>query len=332
MRGIIIAIRNLFVLLLVIAWPLLKHIAPLKLAFAVYGTDSDQRTYWPGFIHAFLRRFRPAIPIGLFKSPSGLGVVMASTTSDGEFRDNPQLALDYLRHLRNELPYAVAIALAGRLPGWVAKAHSTIVPPFVDGTTGTRFAMVRVAEQLAEETSRPAEQLAIALPGGGGYLGSRLADDLAPLFRCVIAIDTAYEERAESGNVVRTPNHAEIASADVVLVITAKGDQFQPFISHLPDNHPVIIGDDTHPCMKAPVRQQVTNHLQTRLFKVAMIGHMYMLPRLPNFNPRDVPGCLVEAIIVAQYGYGILADISAFRKIAEGMGFAPRLYKHRGDS
>ena len=50
--------------------------------------------------------------------------------------------------------------------------------------------------------------------------------------------------------------------------------------------------------------------------------------RIPTFRADDVPGCLLEALVVVQRGSDVLESQEAFNSAAEELGFRARLAPH----
>jgi hypothetical protein len=68
------------------------------------------------------------------------------------------------------------------------------------------------------------------------------------------------------------------------------------------------------------------------LWKAAMAdGRIKMFPRLPNFRPDDIPGCLLEALTVLLQGREVLSSQYRFNEAAARSGFYAKLGRHPED-
>lgn len=86
-----------------------------------------------------------------------------------------------------------------------------------------------------------------------------------------------------------------------------------------------MIADDTHPCISLTAREQLQSR-QIAVEKVVLSHEEFLMwPRMPAWSNRDIPGCLVEALVLLrQPGVGE-GDFSAFCQEAEFLGFTGRL-------
>ncbi len=325
-KGLRLLGRIVLFFLLYFSWPLLRQLGK-PLVFAVYGTKKHQRAYWPDWIH---KRLRGAFPIGLLRFENSWGFVAASNINAEEFAADPLLAVHYIQELRKEFPKAKVIALAGGLPGWLRKAGKNIANPFVDGSLGTRFAMMKAAKDTAGILGKKTQDVIIGLLGGTGYTGSQVVDDAAKDFCDVVAVDPKYDGHAwRAGNVLFTNNPADLTVTHAVIVLTRKGDDAATAVPFFRQG--TIVVDDTHPCMSPQLRDKLQNS-GVDLWKAVMAnGRLQMIPRMPNFRSDSIPGCLLEALVVLKRGRDPLMDSELFFQTATELGFHSELMRHPND-
>lgn len=331
------AVRVVFVLSMLAVWKVAKPWLRDPLIFAVYGTAKDQRAYWPTWLDWLM----PSVfPIGLIRYGKRKGMIVASKVSVEEFDKNPALALDYVKDIKREFPHAQAVALAGRLPGWVFKAGGEIEAPFVNGSLGTRYAMMCAVKECAAKRKVTAKHLVLALLGGAGHTGSQVVGDTAKIFGRVIALDPRFNDQQvanheqeicrKNDNVVQTSNQKMLAMADVVLVLTASGNDIADSVKYFSPG--TVLADDTHPCIKRIIRSKLVED-GVDLWKAVMYdGQLRMIPRMPNFKPDDIPGCLLEALVVLEHGQEVLSNLECFSKAADKTSIRARLIRHPDDS
>jgi predicted amino acid dehydrogenase len=232
-----------------------------------------------------------------------------------------------LAQARREFPRAEVIALAGRLPSIAMRAGIDLTQPFTRGDRGTLSAMLGAARELAARTGRHPNELTIAVPGGGGFIGMRLALELSAEFGRVVAIDPRYAgERRRHGNIVFTDRPQEVSRAHLVMVLTRRGDEVRGIVPFLAPG--TLVADDTHPEIPAELRRQARER-GAEMLKASMCDPRFqILPRIPMFRQDDIPGCLLEALVVLHRGRDVLRSQSAFDRAAAEIGFRARLAPH----
>ena len=261
-------------------------------------------------------------------------MVVSSPVPENELAEDSGEVRTYIERLRARYSKADTFALVGRLPGFALRAGIPLDPPLVNGAFGTRFAMVESALQLAEKRGRPHHELKIAILGGAGRIGEPLISDLAKLFSKVIAIDPRYQEEIGSveygTQVLKTRRPERLYEADLVLVLTARGSDIENLVAWFkPD---ALVADDTHPCIKRPIRNKLANQ-GVSLYKTVIGADKFnMYPRMPNFNGNNIPGCLLEALVISEHGRGIVNDPSEFFEAAKASGYYAQLIKPKNDS
>lgn len=312
-------------------WPLLKYVVKPQVVFAVYGTRGDQRAYIPNW---FKRICPPIVLVAYIKDKSSRGLMISSVYSEEELASDSKKVTKYIEDMRKVFPTVNRFALVGRLPGFCMKAGIDVAPPLVDGSLGTRFAMYESAVQIADKLEDKTQATSIAVLGGAGRIGSKLIDDLCKSFQKVIAIDPRYiEEQQElkgGSTVIYTKRSESLKGTRLVLVLTAKGEDIIPMVEHFEPG--TIIADDTHPCIKRATRERL-NKQGVDLWKTVVTSTEYgMYPRMPNFRNDNIPGCLLEALVLNARGDQVLESDSIFFEEAKNCGYKTLLIRHPNDS
>jgi hypothetical protein len=312
-------------------WPLFKHVIKPQVVFAVYGTRGDQRAYIPNW---FKRICPPIVVLAYIKDKKSRGVMISSVYSEEELASDSKKVRKYIGDMRKAFPNVNRFALVGRLPGFSMKAGIDITSPLVDGSLGTRFAMYESATQIAGKLEDRSQATSIAILGGAGRIGSKLIDDLCKLFQTVIAIDPRYTEDQQElkggSTVIYTKRSEALRDTRLVLVLTAKGEDIAPMVEYFEPG--TIIADDTHPCIKRTTRERL-NKQGVDLWKTVVTSSNYgMYPRMPNFRNDNIPGCLLEALVLNATGDHVLASASKFFEETKKCGYKALLIRHPNDS
>ena len=304
---------------------LILRLARPHFVFAVYGNERDAETY---FSSGMAERMPPNLVLGFIRNQKRRGLLVASQTLEHELQADSAKVRSYISELRRDFPDVKRIALVGRLPNFVKKAGIDISDPLVEGSLGTRYMIWDVARQMQ---ARPqySQQDSIVVLGGAGRIGNAVCDDLTGLYGKVIAFDPRYEQdeefTKERGTILRTSNVARLHDQKLYIGLTSHGDVVLDLYQHMPAG--ALIADDTHPCISLPVRET----LQEREIAVEKVvlshAEFLMWPRLPAWNNRDIPGCLVEALVLLQQPELEGGDFLSFCLQAEKMGFTGRLIR-----
>ena len=312
-------------LVLNLSWRALHHRLTPAYVFVVYpGTERDKRLYVPAWAEQFLR---PLSPSGVIRYRGRWGLMVSGLATAELLERRPEAIEALLAEARREFPRVEVIALAGRLPSIAARAGVDLGQPFTRGDRGTLSAMLGAARELAERTGRPSDELTIAVPGGGGFIGMRLALELGAEFRRVIALDPRYHgERRRHDNLVFTDRPDEVGDADVVIVLTRRGDEVADVVPHLRPG--ALVADDTHPEMPLAVRRAAERR-GAEVLKASVYDVRFQItPRIPMFRADDIPGCLLEALVVLDRGRAVLRSQVEFDRAAREIGFRTRLAPH----
>lgn len=294
-----------------------------RFLFAAYGTRKDVETYFT----PRMERWMPSVILcGMIRNGSHRGFLVASKYVEEELAENSDKVRIYLQKIQEELPAVDRVALVGRLPNFVLKAGIPIVPPFVSGATGTRYMIWDVARQM-RDIADDKHQDTIVVLGGAGRIGNQVCEDLLGLFGTVIAFDPRYKEEEvltlRQGHMIRTASSARLSQSLLFIGLTHHGDAIEEWATRIPAGS--LIADDTHPCISQEVRETLARqHIKT-LKIVLTHADFEMMPRMPAWTHRDIPGCLVEALVLLDHDDDVVADFGRFCASAANAGFAGRL-------
>ena len=308
-----------------LAWRVLHRRLTPAYVFVVYpGTERDKRLYVPAWAERFLR---PLSLSGVIRYRGRWGLMVSGLATAELLERRPEAIEALLAEARREFPLVEVIALAGRLPSIAARAGVDLGQPFTRGDRGTLSAMLGAARELAERTGRRRDELTIAVPGGGGFIGMRLALELGGEFGRVIALDPRYHgERRRHSNIVFTDRPAEVGDADVVIVLTRRGEEVAGVVPFLRPG--ALVADDTHPEMPPAVRRAAERR-GVEVLKASVYDVRFQItPRIPMFRADDIPGCLLEALVVLDRGRAVLRSQVEFDLAAREIGFRTRLAPH----
>ncbi|KAA1176126.1 hypothetical protein FWJ25_03060 [Marinobacter salinexigens] len=293
--------------------------------FAVYGNEKQVGSYFTPWM---ANRLPPTVILGYIRNGDTKGLLVAPHFFEHELQEDPEKVRRYMDQLRLDYPGVKRIALVGRLPNFVKKAGIDIAAPLVDGSLGTRYMIWDVARQMRE---RPEFQGAnsIVVLGGAGRIGNAVCEDLTTLYDKVIGLDPRYtvdeEVVTDHGMILRTSNLEHLHDKKLYIALTHHGDVVLDFYQHISPG--ALIADDTHPCITLDARKR----LQSRQISVEKVvlshAEFSMRPRMPDWNSRDIPGCLVEALVLLQQPGLENSQFSSFCGKAASLGFTGRLIR-----
>lgn len=241
-----------------------------------------------------------------------------------ELDADPRIAMRLLDRLVVAFPLS-AVALAGTLPSLIHRAGGIVKAPVVGGSTGTRCMVLNAAFDLARCVGLPLDALDIVVIGGAGFLGSLVVCDLARRFRKVVAFDPRFESSTVDRNVLRTFDPLDLRASRLVMLFTPRGDDLSKWVPSLAEGS--LIVDGTHPSV-GPVVQAQLVEAKVKLLKAAAensVQPFRLFPRLPNFRRDSVPGCLLEALVVAHHGRDVIQNFDIFCQEARALGFSSQL-------
>jgi hypothetical protein len=301
---------------------ILRSLRPSFL-FAVYGSEKDVRTYYS----PVMSRLLPNIIIGgVIRNQQHKGLLVGSKYLESELQQNSEMVRSYLAELRESFPNTECIALVGRLPNFAMKAGVKIEPPLVDGSLGTRYMIWDAARQMKLMDSYH-DETGIVVLGGAGRIGSLVCEDLLNLYPTVVAFDPRYTteetQTLDDGVILRTAAKHRLGQYRLFVGLTHHGDVIGELADFLPKD--ALIADDTHPCISLDVRERLAQRGVKTLKIVLSHEHFSIWPRMPAWNARDIPGCLVEALVLLDHDQDALDDFATFRHAAEQTGFQGRL-------
>lgn len=308
-----------------VVWPSLRRLLRPDYLFVTYpGTERHKRLYFPPWVE---RTLRPVFPSGVIRFGRYWGLIVSGVATAETLESSPERMRALLEETRGQFPGIEVIALAGRLPGVAEKTGVGLEPPFIHGNRGTVCAMVGAARELARLLDKPPSEVTVGLVGSGGYIGSRLLASLRGDFSRVIALDSRFEgDPIDDAGVRYTDRPEDLAEAAAVVVLTARGTDTAAMAQHLAAGS--VVADDTHPEIPVPIRTAM-EHRGATVLKAAMADdRIRILPRIPTFRADDIPGCLLEALVVVQRGSEVLETQEGFNEAAAELGFKARLAPH----
>ena len=293
--------------------------------FVVYpGSERDKRRYCPAWLERLLG---PVVPSGISHFGRYWGLMVSGHATIESLESSPARLRAILNDTTEEFPDVEVIALAGRLPSIAHRTGVEIAGPFTQGSRGTLCAMVGASRELALLRGQEPAHMTIAVIGGAGFIGSQLVRELAEEFGAVVALDSRYDEaQRREGRILFTDRVEEIAAADAVLVLSARGDDASAIVPFLAAG--TMLADDTHPEISAPLRRQIAARGATALKVTMSAGRFRTRPRVPMFRSDDIPGCLLEALVVLERGKAVLGSQASFDRAAHELGFRVRLAPH----
>lgn len=291
--------------------------------FAVYGNREQAASY---FTPRMAQRMPPNLVIGYIRNQDMRGLLVASQFMEDELEEDSEKVRLYLDQLQRDYPDVQRIALVGRLPNFAMKAGIEITEPLVEGSLGTRYMIWDVARKMRERPQY-CQQTSIVVLGGAGRIGNAVCQDLTGLYDRVIGFDPRYEEDRETttdrGTILQTSSPSHLRDEKLFIGLTHHGDAVLELQQHLTPG--ALIADDTHPCISLKARERLQER-QIAVEKVVLSHDEFMMwPRMPAWSNRDIPGCLVEALVLLRQPDVGEGDFSAFCQEAEFLGFTGRL-------
>ena len=300
-----------------------RLLRPQYLWVAYAGSERDKRRY---FSQRLERLIKPLFPAGLMRFGRYWGLMVAGKATVESLDGSPERLRELLDRARDAYAGVQVIALAGRLPSMAIKAGIELEAPFTRGDKGTLCTMVMTAREQARLLDGRPDEVTVGVVGGAGFIGSRLADELRREFRRVICLDPRHEQRRQEDNVLFTAREADIGGAEAVLVLTSRGEQAASVTPFLTPG--TLVADDTHPEIPPDVRAEMVR-AGARVLKATMGDPRFrILPRVPFFRSDDIPGCVLEALVVLSRGREVLSSQPTFNDAARALGFHVRLAPH----
>ncbi|GGY74646.1 PilZ domain-containing protein [Marinobacter zhanjiangensis] len=301
----------------------LHALARPHFVFAVYGNRQQAESYFTPWM---AQRMPSNMVLGFIRNEGMRGLLVASQFMEEELEEDSNKVRFYLDQLQRDYPEVERIALVGRLPNFAMKAGIGMNEPLVEGSLGTRYMIWDVARQM-HERPRYSQQNSIVVLGGAGRIGNAVCQDLTSLYDKVIGFDSRYEEDREiatdRGTVLQTSSPDHLRDEKLYIGLTTHGDAVLEFQQYIAPG--ALIADDTHPCVSLTARERLLER-QITVEKVVLSHEEFLMwPRMPAWNNRDIPGCLVEALVLLRQPAVGQGDFSAFCQEAGFLGFTGRL-------
>lgn len=299
--------------------PLLVQAVRPQYLFAAYGTRKHTDIYYSKWMQDLLPS---TLVCGLIRADGKLGLMVGSKAIEESLYNDPRETRDYLQDLALKFPSAKKIALMGRLPNFAKRANIAISGPLVDGAMGTRFMIIDAVRQ-ARKLPGYENCRGITVLGGAGRIGDQVCMDLMQEFEEVIAFDTRYQREElivnKESRILRTAEKSRLQSHRLLVCLTHHGDAIKEFMPYLPAGS--LIADDTHPCISLGARKELQKR-NINVIKIVLSHPRFAIwPRMPDWNADDLPGCLVEALVLLKHNTSRIPDIHTFSSLARQSGF-----------
>jgi threonine dehydrogenase-like Zn-dependent dehydrogenase len=207
-----------------------------------------------------------------------------------------------------------------------AASDILLTPPFIKGERGAVFTIVETYLHLLREKGIESKDPVGVV--GVGYLGSRVTHRLEELgCASIVGYDIRIKETSERGAVTRTNDPSLLADCKMVIVLTPKGEDAAGVLSWLKEG--VVVIDDTHPQLPPGLIHEITLKGGEVYRSTMGLEGVRSVPRLPGYDERWIPGCVVESLVVN----GGLNNTTqeAFDQKGRGIGLTPFLTNPRGE-
>lgn len=284
--------------------------------FFVYpGRDSDIGGYLPEFM-AKGSWFRTQIFFGgIITAPhgkrAGRGFLIGAPSTVRSMvrsREECRILEKKMRQIANIFSIR-KIAIAGRAPSIFMRHGFALGDPFVPGERGMVFCTIENLFLVAKKHNISLQNARIVV-FGAGRVGVSIADFLLSKGYAVTIVRAQSVFDHENHDLPDDANDI-LQKADIVIVISAKGSDFHPYMECLKKG--VIVIGETHP--------QISRSLtQGSLYRAGLyLDGLRFIPSLETYSATSIPGCVVEAIVNARY-----ADITSqdvFNDQARAIGF-----------
>lgn len=284
--------------------PVVKYLHWIDFLFVVYpGTDGDVRAYAPLWFRKAMKEIFPLSLIGIICRGKGgkRGLVITLSCNPEEF------SAEQLKKLYKEICSfanscrATSIALAGRLPSIFILNQINLDYPFLKGDRGTLFTVTETVKYvLNAENLSPDSTIGIL---GVGFVGGRVLRRLREQgYTSLIGIDPRVENPYVNKYTILTGDITLLNRCDAVVILTARGSDAAKAIPYLKEG--VIVIDDTHPQLPYSLVKEVQKK-GGKVYKAALgfgSDGVKIFPRLPGYNSKWLPGCVIESLVVSN-GY-----------------------------
>lgn len=285
-------------------------------AFFVYpGKESDMDGYVP---RSFANRKWGRTQIffgGIITSPRdksvGRGILIgAPSTVRSMVRSHDECKILEQRMRRIAEFFSIKkIAIAGRAPTIFLRHGIKLDTPFVHGEMGMVFCTIETLYTVIQKHGLSLKCVNIVV-FGAGRVGKSITNFLSQE-GCVVTNIWSYSVFDKDNDRIEDNVIDVVRNATIIIVISAKGSDFYPYMKYVKNGG--IIISETHPPMQRPFTRGST-------YRAALsLNGMYFMPSLETYDTKSVPGCVVEAIVSAQYGE--ITDQRLFNIRAREIGF-----------
>lgn len=268
--------------------------------FLVYPGTLDQVS---GYMPQWYRKIIPIISfIGIIsrgkQGKRGLVITIPWTITEMEDGNRLEVIVRRVNKLAKSIIGARSVALAGRMPGVIKQNgyFSLLSPPIVVGDKGAVYTITLSIKQITEALGISISKITIGILGHG-FIDSRLVNSLRYFStnRIFVVGPRIKQERNDYDKVILSRDPAKLASCDLVVILTASGEQAEGAIEYLKPG--VIIVDDTHP--QLPHRLSILIEKNGGRVVKAVLGldGVAFWPRLPQWGANWLPGCCIEGLL-----------------------------------
>lgn len=293
-----------------------------RTVFMIYpGQWLELRAYCPGVLLPVVRTRL------VWSRPVPVGAIMQGWRPVGMVTGVPNTQKELVRH-REDVAIiqsrliafsrkigARRVSMAGQLPGILKRHGLKRDPMIVAGVFGTVFLVSSCIRRIF--TQHDLSDRAQVTIFGVGMIGSSLIGHLSSEGFNVVGID-------QSPRTNDTPGLSEaitiLGATDVAVLLSSRGVDFLPYVEFLKKG--AVVLDDTHPSFPINRMADVTVPPGVQFYKaVATKPDLRFIPSLPGFESEWIPGCALEAIVLAECGIRKLESQSDFDNAASTMGF-----------
>lgn len=216
------------------------------------------------------------------------------------------------------------IALAGRLPGILTQGGYEFSLPLVRGDMGSVYTVLGAIDSVVRLMKL--NTIKIGVLGGYGFIGSRVVKALKEHYDVVGVDPRILRKNGERLQMYRDP--AELSNCDLIVVLTARGEQIEGAVEHFKKG--VIVIDDTHPQLPRRLIKSIEKK-EGKVFKsVLTFDGLKFWPPLPNWEDNWLPGCCLEAIVISLSKKQI-KNQEEFNVVASQLGFWAPQVKHKSE-
>jgi len=324
--------RFLITTFLLIPFLALKEIKPVAKLFLwilrqfkflyIFVIYPGNRKDYLGYYYKFLDHFMPPILPAGWITGKKKGFIVASPTTVFEFANLKRLneVTSAVENLRKAIG-AKYVAYAGRFPSIMHQAGLKI-SSVVLGQFGVNFVIEESLKLICckENMTKPVVGII-----GLGFTGLNVAKNLSAKYKVIgydvrkVTNESTYE------NLTLSLNAKKLSECDVVILLTTGGNDVNDLIENFKQG--VLVIDDNHPLSPSLVRK-LKKEKGAKVYR-AVVGAngVKFFPRLPNYSPEWIPGCVIEAIISNDSNF---KNQEEFNQAALEAGFHALKAIHRG--